>query len=240
MNKLMFAGLALAAVLAVNVGTAHAAESAAQKVCAAEWDAMKTANKIPAGTTWPTFEKDCMAKAAAAPAALAMAPATKIAAPAMAPPAKMAAPAMAPAAKMAAPAAPVASAADNEKNCADQWAQMKTLKKVLSGATWDTFKVDCMAKLQAASTASAPAAPATAPAAKMAAPAAPAMAPAAKMAAPDTKVAAPIGGTSGEQSRIKTCAAEWDKMKAANKVPTGMTWPLFWHDCDTKLKAAGQ
>ena len=230
MNKIMFAGLALAAVLAVNAGTAQAAESAAQKVCAAEWDAMKTANKIPVGTTWPTFEKDCMAKAAAA------APA----APAMAPAAKMAAPAMAPAAKMAAPAAPIASAADNEKNCADQWAQMKTLKKVLSGATWDTFKVDCMAKLQAASAPAAPAAPAMAPATKMAAPAAPAMTPAVKMAAPDTKVAAPVGGTSGEQSRIKTCAAEWDKMKAANKVPAGMKWPEFWHECDTKLKAAGQ
>ena len=128
MNKIMLAGLAIAAVLAVNVGTAQAAESAVQKACAAEWDAMKTANKIPAGTTWPTFETDCMAKAAAAPA----------------------------------------------------------------------------------------------------------MAPAAKMAAP------PIAGVNGEQSRIKTCATQWDQMKAANKIPAGMKWPEFWHDCDTKLKAAGQ
>jgi hypothetical protein len=139
MNKIMLAGLAIAAVLAVNVGTAQAADSAAQKACAAEWDAMKTANKIPAGTTWPTFETDCMAKAAAAPA-------------------------MAPAAKMAAPV--------------------------------------------------------TAPAAKMAAPA--------------------VAGVNGEQSRIKTCATQWDQMKAANKIPAGMKWPEFWHDCDTKLKAAGQ
>ena len=226
MNRLMFAGLALAAVLAVNAGSAQAAETTVMKGCADQWDAMKTANKIPAGTTWPTFEKDCMAKAAAAPAA-----------PAMAPAAKMAAPAMAPAAKMVAPAAPAAaSAADNEKNCADQWAQMKTLKKVMSGATWDTFKVDCMGKLEAAS---APAAPV----AKMATPAAPAMAPVDKMAAPAAKIAAPAtaaGGTTGEQSRIKNCAAQWDAMKAANKIPAGMKWPEFWHDCDTKLKAAGQ
>ena len=141
MNRFMFAGLALAAVLAVNAGSAQAAESAATKACTDQWDAMKAANKIPAGTTWPTFEKNCMAKAAVAPAA-----------PATAPAAKMAAPAMAPAAKMAVPAA----------------------------------------------------------------------------------------GANLEQNRVKTCAAQWDKMKAANKVPAGTTWPLFWHDCDTKLKAAGQ
>jgi hypothetical protein len=165
MNKIMFAGLALAAVLAINTGGAQAAESAAQKACADEWAQLKTDNKIPSGTTWPIFEKDCMAKAAAAtPAA----------------PDKMA-----PAAKIAAPAT----------------------------------------------------VPAAAPA-KMAAPAA--MAPATKMAAPDTKMAAPAAGTSGEQSRIKTCAGQWDAMKAANKVPAGTKWPEFWHDCDTKLKAAGQ
>lgn len=128
MNKIMLAGLAIAAVLAVNVATAQAAESAAQKACAAEWDAMKTANKIPAGTTWPTFETDCLAKTAAVPA-------------------------MAPAPKMATPA---------------------------------------------------------------------------------------VASVNGDQSRIKTCVAEWDKVKAANKLPVGMTWPLFWNDCDTKLKAAGQ
>ena len=161
MNRLMFAGLALAAVLAVNTGGAQAAESTATKACADQWDAMKATNKIPAGATWPSFEKDCMAKAAAAPTA-------------------PAAPAMAPATKMAAPAAP-----------------------------------------------------AMAPATKMAAPAAPAMAPAAKMAAP-------AAGVNLEQNRVKNCADQWDKMKAANKVPAGKTWPLFWHDCDTKLKAAGQ
>ena len=147
MNKIMFAGLALAAVLTVNAGSAQAAESTAEKACTDQWDAMKAANKIPAGTTWPMFEKDCMAKAAAAPAA----------------------PAMAPAVKMAAPAAP----------------------------------------------------------------AVPAMAPAAKMAAP-------AAGANLEQNRVKTCAAQWDQMKAANKIPAGLKWPEFWHDCDTKLKAAGQ
>ncbi len=150
MNKLMFAGLALAAVLVVNAGSAHAAESTAMKTCTDQWDAMKAANKIPAGTTWPTFEKDCMAKADAAQAAPAMAAPV---APAMAPAPKIAAPAMAPAPKMATPA---------------------------------------------------------------------------------------VARANGEQSRIKSCAGQWDQMKAANKIPAGLKWPEFWHDCDTKLKAAGQ
>ncbi|MDP8997141.1 MAG: hypothetical protein M3O03_09085 [Pseudomonadota bacterium] len=163
MNRILFVGLALAAVLAVNAGSAQAAESAPEKACTDQWDAMKAANKIPAGTTWPTFEKDCMAKAAAAPAA--PAPAAKVASPAT-----PATPVKAPAAKMAAPAAPTA--------------------------------------------------PAVAPAPKMAVPA--------------------VAGVNGEQSRIKTCAGQWDQMKAANKIPAGLKWPEFWHDCDTKLKAAGQ
>jgi len=142
MNRLIYAGLALAAVLAVNAGSAQAADSTAMKACTDQWDAMKAANKIPAGTTWPNFEKDCMAKADAAPA--------------------------------------------------------------------------------------------MAPAPKMATPAAPAVAPAPKMAAPA------VAGGNGEQNRIKSCAGQWDQMKAANKIPAGLKWPEFWHDCDTKLKAAGQ
>ena len=126
MNKIMLVGLALVAVLAMNTGASFAANTA-EKACAAEWEVMKTANKIPAGTTWPTFETDCMAKTATVPA-------------------------MAPAPKMATPA---------------------------------------------------------------------------------------VASVNSDQSRIKTCVAEWDKMRAASKLPAGMTWHLFWQDCDTKLNAAG-
>ena len=87
-----------------------------------------------------------------------------------------------------------------------------------------------MAKLQAA-----------APAAKMVAPAAAvapaAVAPAAKGAAP---AAAATGGMPAEQSRIKICAKQWDDMKAAKSTPVDLKWPQFWHQCDVKLKAAGQ
>ena len=222
MNKVMFAGLAFAAVLAVNTGSGFAAASVNVKACAAQWQQMKAANSVPAGTTWPSFEKDCVAKldASAAPAApAAAAPAVKVAAPA--------APAV-PAAKMVAPAvvpASAAMAAANDKICTDQWAAMSTLKKMASGATVDTFKAACLAKLQAA-----------APAAKMVAPAA-AVTPAVKGAAP---AAAATGGMPAEQSRIKICAKQWDDMKAAKTTPVDLKWPQFWHQCDVKLKAAGQ
>ncbi|MEO9169227.1 MAG: hypothetical protein ABI230_12570, partial [Aestuariivirga sp.] len=114
-----------------------------------------------------------------------------------------------------------------------EWDAMIAANKVPAGTTWPVFEKDCMAKAAAAAPA-APAAPAMAPAVKMAAPVAPATAPAAKMATPV------VVGASGEQNRIKTCAAQWDQMKAANKIPAGVKWPVFWHDCDTKLKAAGQ
>ena len=219
MNKLMFAGLALAAVLAVNTGSGFAGTAAENmKACGAQWQQLKTDNKT-AGATWPSFEKDCLAKMEAAAAPAAAAPAVKVAAPA--------APA-APAAKMVAPAvvpATAAMAAANDKICTDQWAAMSTLKKMASGATVDTFKAACLAKLQAA-----------APAAKMVAPAA-AVTPAVKGAAP---AAAATGGMPAEQSRIKICAKQWDDMKAAKTTPVDLKWPQFWHQCDVKLKAAGQ
>ena len=226
MNKLMFAGLALAAVLAVNTSSAFAGTAAENmKACGVQWQQLKADNKVAAGATWPSFEKECLAKMEAA-AAVPAAPAVKVAAPA-APAAKMVAPAVA---VPAVAAAPAAMAAANEKNCADQWAQMSTLKKMTSGATADTFKAGCLAKLQAA-----------APAAKMVAPAAAvapaAVAPAAKGAAP---AAAATGGMPAEQSRIKICAKQWDDMKAAKSTPVDLKWPQFWHQCDVKLKAAGQ
>ena len=230
MNKFMFAGLAFAAVLAVNTSSGFAATGAENmKACAAQW---KQGNNVPAGTTWPSFEKDCMAKLDQASATSA-APAVKVAAPVVA---------VAPVAPKspAAPAsvAPAAMAAAYEKNCTDQWAQMSAVKKVLSGNTFDTFKVGCMAKLQAAAVA--PATPAVAaPAAKMATPMAP-VAPAPKGVAPAAPAtAAATGGTGGEQSRIKTCAKQWDDMKAAKTTPVGLKWPQYWHECDVKLKAAG-
>ena len=230
MNKVMFAGLAFAAVLAVNTGSGFAAASVNVKACAAQWQQMKAANSVPAGTTWPSFEKDCVAKldASAAPAApAAAAPAVKVAAPAApaAPAAKIAAPAVA---VPAVAASPSAMAAANDKNCTDQWAAMSTLKKMASGNTADTFKAACLAKLQAAAPA--------APAAKMVAPAA-AVTPAVKGAAP---AAAATGGMPAEQSRIKICAKQWDDMKAAKTTPVNLKWPQFWHECDVKLKAAGQ
>ena len=236
MTKLMFAGLAFAAVLAVNTGPSFAGTAAENvKACAVQWQSMKTANTVPAGTNWLVFEKDCLAKmqAAATPAVPAV-PAAKIAAPAV--------PAV-PAAKIAAPAAPAAATAvavsANDKICADQWAQMSAVRKVLSGSTFETFKAGCLAKLQAAAV---PAPKVVVPVAPVAPAAAAAVAPSAKVGAPAASaapVATATGGTNGEQSRIKTCAAQWDQMKVAKTTPVGLKWPQFWHECDVKLKASG-
>ena len=91
-----------------------------------------------------------------------------------------------------------------------------------------------------------PAAAATAPATKPAAAAtAPATKPAAAVTAPATKPVAaattkPMDGKAKEKSRIKACGVEWKAAKAANKVPAGQTWPQFWSECNTRLKAAGK
>ena len=46
-------------------------------------------------------------------------------------------------------------------------------------------------------------------------------------------------GQLAAQQRIKQCGALWQADKAAAKLPAGQTWPQYWSDCNTKLKAAG-
>ena len=49
-------------------------------------------------------------------------------------------------------------------------------------------------------------------------------------------------GTPGQlaaQKRIKMCGAQWRAAKAENKLPAGATWPQYWSQCNTALKARG-
>ena len=46
-------------------------------------------------------------------------------------------------------------------------------------------------------------------------------------------------GQLAEQKRIRICGAEWRADKAAGKIPAGQTWPVFWSDCDKRLKKQG-
>jgi len=47
----------------------------------------------------------------------------------------------------------------------------------------------------------------------------------------------PTPGQIAMRERQKKCAAEWHAAKDANKIPEGMTWPKFWSQCNTRLKA---
>ena len=49
-------------------------------------------------------------------------------------------------------------------------------------------------------------------------------------------------GTPGQvaaQKRIRMCGAKWRAAKAADKIPSGMTWPQYWSQCNTALKDRG-
>ena len=35
------------------------------------------------------------------------------------------------------------------------------------------------------------------------------------------------------------CFLLWRAAKAANKIPSGMTWPQYWSQCNTALKERG-
>ena len=120
------------------------------------------------------------------------------------------------------------------KMCGDQWKAAKAAGTT-GGKTWPEFLSQCRA---GAAAAPAPAAPAPAPTV------APAPAPMAPAPAPTTYVAPRpttpgTGGKAGHDSRIHECAAEWKQAKATNAT-NGLKWPQFWHQCDVRLKAAGQ
>ena len=55
-------------------------------------------------------------------------------------------------------------------------------------------------------------------------------------AAPTPK---PSDGRAAARERQKKCGAEWKEAKAAGKIEKGMTWPKYWSECNTRLKASG-
>ncbi len=216
----------LAAIMALTASAMLPSQASALSLseCSVLYRTAK-ADGTDAGLKWNDFRKaKCSADAVAAPAA----PVTKVAAPA----AKPAAPAAAPAA--------VASPGMTMKQCSLAWKELKASNSVPAGMKWQEFlAAKCVV-------AAAPAAPAG----KMAAPAAPA----AKVAAPAGKVATPATGdvmldkkgnpmSAGRAAMVKrerACGVEWKELKAANKVPVGLTWPQHWSACNKRLKAQGQ
>lgn len=134
------------------------------------------------------------------------------------------------------------------QQCGQQYQAAKAAG-TLNGMTWNQFRTDCAAKLKAtpAST-SAPASPPApeAPPPVVANPLKPdatAAAPAPTAPpAPVSKTAAPAtGGRAAMLSREKQCGAEWKAQKVSLVAQTpGLTWPKYWHVCNTRLKAGTQ
>ena len=104
----------------------------------------------------------------------------------------------------------------------------------LNGADWDTYRAACAGRLKAT-----PAAVSAPPVAPPGAPIiAAAQAPAASAPPP---AAAPSAGMAAMHARQKQCGAEWTAGKAALVARTpGLTWPTYWSQCNTRIKATGR
>jgi hypothetical protein len=73
---------------------------------------------------------------------------------------------------------------------------------------------------------------------KVTAPATP-TAPAAGTTMVDKNVKAGSAGREAYLNRLHACAAQWHQDKKSLEA-AGTMWPQFWHQCDDKMKAAGQ
>ena len=105
----------------------------------------------------------------------------------------------------------------------------------LNGADWHAYRRACAERLKAA--AAVPAPPAAAP--PPGTPNVPAT-PAGAASAPNATVA-PSPGMAAMHARQKQCGAEWRAGKATLVAQTpGLTWPKFWSQCNTRLKATGR
>ncbi len=101
----------------------------------------------------------------------------------------------------------------------------------LNGADWNAYRVACAERLKAAASAPAPAP--TPPPVAAAGPTTP--------APPAAASPAPSPGTAAMHARQKQCGAEWTAAKATLVAQTpGLTWPRYWSQCNTRLKATGR
>jgi hypothetical protein len=58
----------------------------------------------------------------------------------------------------------------------------------------------------------------------------------AKASKSETDKKEPTVGQMAGRDRMRKCAKEWKDLKAANKVESGMRWPKFYSQCNTRLK----
>ena len=109
------------------------------------------------------------------------------------------------------------------KACEEEWRANKAANEAAK-ITEKAYVAKCRAEAEKPAAAAPTAAPA-APAATT------------KMAPAATKKS--TDGRQAEYARERACGADWKADKAAGKVPTGMTWPKYWSECDKRKKAAG-
>lgn len=105
------------------------------------------------------------------------------------------------------------------KECSAKYKEAKAAG-TLNGMKWNDFR-----KSQCGAEATAAPAAATTPAAET------------KPAATEAKPAS--GGRQAMYARERACGKEWKADKAAGKIPAGMKWPQYWHECDQRKKAQG-
>lgn len=124
-------------------------------------------------------------------------------------------------------AVPPAAAAESVLVQCGQQYQAAKAAGTLNGSDWNQYRTDCTARLKAQPAATAPAAPAVVPASAPASTASPAP--------------AATGGRDAMHQRQKQCGAEWTANKVTLVAQTpGLTWPRYWSQCNTRLKAAGR
>lgn len=150
-------------------------------------------------------------------------------------------------------AASAASAAESVMVQCGREYQVARTAGTLNGLDWNGYRTECAARLKTAASQPAPAAtpasaplaspPATAAAQPTAAPVLTPQAAATQAAAPQAATAAaapaPSGGMAAMHVRQKQCGAEWRAQKVALVAQTpGLTWPRYWSQCNTRLKAS--
>lgn len=142
-----------------------------------------------------------------------------------------------------------AEAATVNQQCGQQYQAAKAAG-TLNGLTWNQFRSDCAAKLKAEPASATTSAPATATNPLNPAPVTPspastpqptAPAPATTTAAAPASPAPTTGGRTAFVARERACGAEWRANKVTLVAQTpGIDWHKYWHECNTRLKAAGK
>ena len=130
LNVMTACSLAFFTLAALAPAQAQQPQQTRMQTCAAEWNAMKAANQT-AGKTYRAFQKECLARTAAAPAA-----------PPVVPPATQPQPST-----RAAPAATASGGRQamlaRERACGAEWKAAKAAGTVQAGMTWPKYWSEC-------------------------------------------------------------------------------------------------